>query len=132
MATAPVKSEATLVLRLRRSRSRARDAAAAEVVALLRDLGGHVVQGGPLSEVSGVAWVGLDEDAASEALGRLRALGYSERVDLVRAADQVDPAIAYPRARWKRTDIVLVEVYNEPDELLRELAPDRRSFLLEC
>ncbi len=132
MNTSQLKSEAMLVLRLRRSRNKAREAAAAEVVALLRDLGGHAVRGGPLSDLPGVAWVALDEDAISDALGRLRALGYTERVELVRPADQADPGVAFPRTRWRRSDVVLIEVYNEPDELLREQAPDRRSFLLEC
>ncbi len=132
MDASNVKSEATLVLRLRRSRNKARDAAAAEIVALLRDRGAHALRGGPLSDVSGVTWVAVDEDAITDSLGRLRALGYTERVELVRPADRVDPAIPFPTTRWKRSDVALVEVYQEPDALLREHAPDRRSFLLEC
>src|SRR5215469_8929795 len=59
MVAHPPDAEATLVQRLRRSRLRAREAAVAEVVALLRGLGAHSTPGGPLSEVGGVAWVAL-------------------------------------------------------------------------
>jgi hypothetical protein len=130
---APEAAEATLVLRLRRSRRKARDAATSEVAALLRDVGGRVLRGGPLSEVSGVAWVSFAEPATPEVLGRLRNLGYSEAVELVRPAEEVDdPEGGFARARWKGRDVALVPVYGESDEVLRAHAPDRRSFLLEC
>jgi SAM-dependent methyltransferase len=122
-----------LVLHLRRSRRRARDAAVAEVAALFGDRGGRALRGGPLSEVSGVAWVGLDDTPASVIAERLAFLGYTEAVDLVRPADQVgDTDDAWLRARWKGRDVVLVPVYAESDDAWRAGAPDQRSFLLEC
>ncbi len=131
--TLPDRTEATLVLHLRRSRRKARDAAVAEVAALLSDRGGHALPGGPLSEVSGVAWVGLDETPAAVIAGRLRSLGYTRAVELVRPAAAVaDPDAAWHRAWWRGRDVVLVPVYEESDDALRAGAPDRRSFLLEC
>ena len=129
----PTPSDATLLLRLRRSRRKAVDAAAAEVAALLRPVGGHVLRGGPLSEVPGVAWVGFTEDAVTDVAQRLDRLGYSESVELVRRTDDVKEAgRRYQQVHWKGKDVVLVPVYREADEELREEAPDRRSFLLQC
>lgn len=124
---------ATLVLHLRPSRRKARDAAVAEVVALLRDIGGHPLRGGPLSEVSGVAWAGLDENGIAKLRDRLQHLGYVESIDLVRPDEDIDdPDEAFTRARWKRRDVVMVPIYTEPDEVMRASAPDQRPFLLEC
>lgn len=121
------------MLRLRNSRRKARDAAVAEVAALFGDRRGRALRGGPLSEVSGVAWVGLDDTPVSVIAERLASLGYTSSVELVRPADTVDDADeAWPRARWKGRDVVLVPVYAEPDDAFRAGAPDRRSFLLEC
>src|SRR5260370_192047 len=108
MDASNVKSEATLVLRLRRSRNKARDAAAAEVVALLRDRGAHALRGGPLSDVSGVTWVAVDEDAITDSLGRLPAPGYPRRVALVPPADRCDPPIPFPPPRGPPTPLPLM------------------------
>ena len=120
--------EAMLVLRLRRSRQKARVAAAAEVASLLHDLGGKPARGGPLSEVAGTAWVTFAAQAQAEAFGRLARLGYSERVDVVTSAGDSSDEIV----RWKRQDAALRCVYQEDANDLRSFAPDRRSFLLEC
>jgi hypothetical protein len=131
--SAPNAPEATLVLHLRRSRRKARDAAVAEVAALVGHRGGRSLGGGPLSEGSGVAWLALDDTPATLIAERLRFLGYTNAVELVRPADEVeDPDEAWPRARWKGRDVILVPVYAEPDDALRTGAPDQRSFLLEC
>jgi hypothetical protein len=125
-------AEATFVLRLRRSRLRAREAAVAEVVAMLRDLGAHSTAGGPLSEVGGVAWVALPAGNLAEATRRLSRLGYSGAVDLVRPPEAVPAESRSPSVRWRRVDFSLVRAYEESDERLRASAPDRRTFLLEC
>lgn len=122
---------ATLVLHLRASRRRARQAAVAEVVALLRDGGAHSAHGGPLAEHRGIAWVSIDESAVTEVSERLQRLGYSERVELVRPAEEVH-GHALTRVRWKGRAVALVPVFDEPDAVMRRDAPDRRSFLLEC
>lgn len=120
----------TLVLHLRRGRRRAKTAASAEACALLRDLDPAPASGGPLSEVAGVIWVTVPAANARCAAERVRRLGYTEAVDLVVPASQTtDPA---PVVRWRKQDVALVRVYEESDASLRDDAPDRRSFLLEC
>jgi hypothetical protein len=123
---------ATLVLHLRPSRKKAREAACAELVALLRGLDAREAKGGPLSEVSGVAWVDLPATNFAPALGRLERLGYSGRVELVVAGDEIDDDVPVRSVRWKRQDMGLVAVYDEADSAFREEAPDARDFLLEC
>jgi hypothetical protein len=129
MALDGTASEQTLVLRLRRSRRKARVAAAAEVACLLVDAGGRPAAGGPLSTVAGTAWVTYAADDGQEVLSRLTRLGYSESVDLV-----VGPGEGGSKEtiRWRGREIALRRVYQEGDEELRAQAPDRRSFLLEC
>jgi hypothetical protein len=122
--------EATMVLYLRRARSRARTVAAAEAAALMRGLGASIARGGPLAEQRGIAWLRVPESNVSLACARLRRLGYCEAVDLVRSPADA-PANA-SRVRWKRSECALVAVYREPDDSLRAAAPDRREFLLEC
>lgn len=122
---------ATLVLQLRPSRRKAREAAVAEALALLRGLDAREAAGGPLSEVAGVRWVNVTTDHLSTALERLKGIGYVGSVQLVESIeDDSDEAVA--SLRWKRRPIVLVPVYEEVDTALRPLAPDARPFLLEC
>jgi hypothetical protein len=126
--------ERALVLHLRPSRRKAREAAMAEVATVLEDLGGRPLPGGPLSEVAGVAWVAVGPAPRARIAGRVAQLGYTEAVDLVVPAAEVegDPEATWTRARWRGEDVVLVPVHAEPPETLRAEAPDRRSFLLEC
>ncbi|MFI5351557.1 MAG: TRM11 family SAM-dependent methyltransferase [Candidatus Binatales bacterium] len=126
----------TLVLRLRAARRKAREAALAEMLAVLRGLDAHRSAGGPLSDQPGVAWASLPEPNLETALGRLSGLGYTEAVELVTPPGKAD-ANSQARTkpiitRWKGRDVALVRVYEESDQSLRANAPDRRSFLLEC
>lgn len=132
MVASSPDAETTLVLRLRPSRVRARDAAVAEVVALLRDLGAHPASGGPLSEVRGVTWVAVPTANLEAAGRRLSRLGYTGSVDLVRPREEVAGQPNATIVRWKRADVALLRLYEESDERLRAGAPDRRTFLLEC
>lgn len=126
-----MSSDATLVLRLRPSRRKAREAAVAEVLALLRGLDARA-SSGPLSEVSGVAWVALPEANLKSAIRRLRPLGYTGSIDLVAPLENVSPRDRLQTTRWKGREFALVRLYEESDEVLRTNAPDRRTFLLEC
>jgi hypothetical protein len=141
---------AMLVLHLRASRRRARAAATAEALGLLEDLEPGAPPGGPLSELGGTAWVTVPRHHLKLALARLVRLGYTEAVDLVeppagaagaRAGDAGPgpPAVgarggggAPPAVRWRRRWWQAVRVYQADEATLRERAPDRRPFLLEC
>ncbi len=126
------------MLRLRAARRKAREAAFAEMLAVLRGLDARRGAGGPLSDEPGVAWVSLPEPNLETALRRLSRLGYTEAVEVVTPLGKIDldlpgrPRIKPIITRWKRRDVALVRVYEESDQSLRANAPDRRAFLLEC
>jgi len=126
----------TLVLRLRAARRKAREAALAEVLAVLRGLDAHRGAGGPLADQPGVAWVSLPEPNLETALRRFSGLGYTEAVELVAPLEEIAQRSKLPAkpivARWKGRDVALVRVYEESNQSLRAQAPDRRAFLLEC
>jgi SAM-dependent methyltransferase len=129
----PETAELVLVLQLHTARKRARAAAEAEVVTLLEGLGARRLPGGPLADMSGVAWVGVKKASLDVLRGRLRQVGYST---LIRVAEPLE-AIGgeeptWARARWKGGDYVLRPVFSESRSELQRDAPDRRGFLLEC
>ena len=108
-----------LVLRLRPSRRKAREAAVAEVLAVLRGLDARAAPGGPLSDIPGVAWVTLPEENVRSAAGRLRGLWYTAAVELATPLKDVGPQDKPLVARWKGRDVALVRVYEESDDSLR-------------
>lgn len=126
-------SERALVLQLRTARRKARSAAVAEVVALVEDLGGRALSGGPLSEVAGTAWVAVKSSSIDELSSRISALGYSSSVRLAVPEEEAESRDeSWSRVRWRGRSHVLQPVYNEPTADMQAEAPDRRSFLLEC
>lgn len=130
-ATRPDVDVGTLVLRLRASRAKARQAAVAELSAVLRGLDPTATSGGPLSEVAGVTWVNVPAANLPLALDRVNRLGYTNSVRVVRPRAE-DVENVGEHVRWRRRDVALMPVYEEPDEGLQRNAPDVRSFLLEC
>src|ERR1700683_192383 len=126
------KSERILVLKLRASRSKAREVAVAEVVAMLRGLGARAASGRPMSEVPAVAWVAIPDANLESAIGRLRGIGYTESIDLVTPLEDLNPRDRPQLTRWKGRGVALLRLYEESDESIRANAPDRRTFLLEC
>jgi len=128
----PTGEEAIFILYVRPGRRKAKKVAAAEVIALLRDLGATSSKGGPLSEVRGVAWVGLPIENVTTACSRIARLGYSSAVDLVQPLASNLVTGTETVVTWKRHEVALVRIYEESDEQLRDLAPDRRTFLLQC
>jgi hypothetical protein len=119
---------AMLVLHLRPSRRRARAAATAEALGLLGDLDPAAPGGGPLSELGGVVWVTVPRPRLRPALARLDHLGYTRAVDLVEPCGDADPAAI----RWRRRSWRALRVHQADEAMLRQRAPDRRPFLLEC
>ena len=119
-----------LVLQLWPARARARKAAVAEAVALLRDLGATPRPGGPMGNRSGVVWVEIPTAALEAASGRLPRLGYSVTASALLPSTEV--ASRDIRVRWRGRDHVLRVVHDADPEVLRARAPDRRTFLLEC
>jgi len=126
------ESERVLVLQLHEARKKARAAAVAEVATLLEDIGGRPLIGGPLSEVSGIAWVAVNATPISELAKRITLLGYSASVRIAVPEREAVADVSGAHTRWKGTDYVLQPIYDEPIDELQKEAPDRRSFLLEC
>lgn len=128
----PGADAAMLVLHLRASRRKARAAATAEALGLLEDLEPSVPSGGPLSELSGTAWVTVPRRHLKPALARLGRLGYTAAVDLVEPHDGAGEGGPDRRTvRWRRRWWQAVRVHQADEAMLRERAPDRRRFLLE-
>ena len=130
-------NEALLICHLRPARRKARAVAAAEALALLRDLGPSAPPVGPLAERGGVFWVALPAGALTAALPRLPRLGYARAVDLLEPTDVRSGeretrgrAPAEP-VRWRGGTWRPARVYEEDAAALRERAPDRRAFALE-
>jgi len=120
-------------MHLRPARNKARTAATAEALQLLGDLGVSALNGGPLSEQGSLFWISIPPAHISEAKRRLPRLGYTYAVDLVRLAETAEDSPPEERrlVRWRRKTYELVRVYEENAEAMREMAPDRRSFLIQ-
>lgn len=123
---------AHLVFYLRTARCKAREAAIAEALCLLRDLDPAAPSGGPLSERGKLFWVDVPTDALAQVQSRLPRLGYTVAVDLLEPAQPAAPARrAGQVVRWRGKHYNLSRIYEEDPEAMRERAPDRRLFQLE-
>lgn len=131
------QDSAVLIFHLRRARNKARDAATAEVVSLLADLQPRLLPGGPLSEQGGLFWIACPMSLLSRLESRLPRLGYTTAVDLVQPIaegnqESTPTSLSEERrVRWKRRDHRIIRLYEENSEVIREMSPDRREFLLE-
>lgn len=125
-----MNTERTFILYLRPARCKAREAATVEALCLLHDLKPTALPGGPLSEQGSIVWVAVPDGATRQAVERFPLLGYTQAVDLVE-----QPLIHgedKPRmVRWRGQSWHLVRMYEEDAAMLREQAPDRRTFYLE-
>ena len=126
-----LEDRVTLILWLRRSRSKARALALEEVGAILEEFDCQPARGGPLSEVPGTAWVTVRRTRPSLVRAAIGSLGYTRRVGFVHFL-QDDEEPAADTLRWKRRPIRLIPVYEESDSILSSRAPHKRSFRLEC
>jgi hypothetical protein len=120
-----------LIFHLREARRKARGAAVAEALSLLRDLQAIAPESGPLSERSGLFWISFPRDALDQAIERLPRLGYTEAVDVLERVTSTRRKSASEQVRWRGENYKLVRVYQEETEVIREQAPDRRVFLIE-
>lgn len=123
-----------LLLHLRAARRRAREAAAAEALALLHDLGPRLAPGGPLAERGGVLWLTVPDEHLAAVCGRLPRLGYTEAADLLVPAGERSPVPPLEEGgpvRWRHRSWHLAGVHREDPDEQRDRAPDRRTFRLE-
>jgi hypothetical protein len=126
-----------LICHLRTARRKARDAAVAEVLCLIRDLGAAPAKGGPLSDRPGTFWITLPEAARDQAIARLPRLGYTAAVDLLdpipgpTGAGHPSRGLAADVIRWRGDWFRLQRIYDDDRDALRGQAVDRRTFLLE-
>ena len=116
-----------LILRLRATRSHARALAVAETVAALAHLGCAPEPGGPLSEQRQIAWVSIDQDKVDALPDEIPPLGYVSTIDVLESPYR-DGGVS---VRWKGRSYRLRRCYADDTEELRELAPDRRTFVLD-
>lgn len=122
---------ALLICTIREARRKARAAATAEALCLLRDLQPTAPYRGPLAERGGVFWIALPRDALDRAADRLPRLGYTQAVDVLVDTAGARRSSGSDHVRWKQRDYRLMRVYAEDTEAARDLAPDRRTFVLE-
>lgn len=128
----PDHSDVLIVCHTRESRNRATKVAQAEIMALTRDLGASLQNGGPLSEVRGVFWVTLPKRGLVTALDRTGHLGYTAAIDLIvpLPKEKATKEARNEVVRWRKRDYLRVRAYQEDAEAMRESAPDRREFRL--
>jgi 16S rRNA G966 N2-methylase RsmD len=125
-----------LIFYVRAARRKARAVARREALSLLRDLDVVASSGGPLSEQGGVFWISVPVAALETVIARLHRLGYTCAVDLLETEQgDSESALRAQKAQvqlvsWQRKLYRLVRVYEEDAQLMREGAPDRRTFLL--
>jgi len=75
-------------------------------------------------------WVTIPEENDATAQSRLKRLGYTCAVDIVRDLPK-NRAKPETITKWRGRNVELVRIYEESDDRLRESAPDHRTFLLE-
>lgn len=118
------------VFHLRPARKKARPAAVAEALGLLRDLTPTAPVSGPLAEQGGVFWIEVPEAAQEEAIRRLPHLGYTVAVDLMEEAHGVRKTQRNQLVPWRKREYWALRMYTEDAEAARAAAPDRRTFWL--
>lgn len=124
--------EIVLALHQRKARLHAKMVAQAEALRLLVGLGPRVLDRGPLVEERVRLWIALPLAEAVEAARRFASLGYTERVDALLPIDA--PELPFPSSgviRWNRQPLKRLELVREDPRVIRESAPDQRTFLLE-
>lgn len=118
-----------LICHIREARSKAVNAARAEILALLRNYDVQPSNHGPLSDQPAVFWIEVPDHLLPVAEQRFPLLGYISSIDILEAA---------PTGSSRRNDIfryhgkpyVVRRIFREDEELIRSESPDKREFLL--
>ena len=126
-----------LIFYLWPARRRARAVALAEALSLLGDLHARASEKGPLSEQGGLFWIRLPAENLEAARVRLARSGYTAAVDWLEPVSE--PVGHKKRVRGAAKDALQWHhrwyrrhrLFEEDPEVVREGAPDRRTFLLE-
>lgn len=120
---------AQLVCHVRTGRKKAIEAAAMEMLCLLRDLSPERCRGGPFASQGGVFWIQIAEASLDEAMHRFSRLGYTRAIDRLELITRSQ--LKKTRSvRWRKHYYRVVRVYEEDSSLLRAQAPDRREFVI--
>jgi SAM-dependent methyltransferase len=125
-------SDTCLIFHTRPARVKAKAAAEAEALSLLAGLDPRALTGGPLSDRRGTFWLALAADQIDAAEALLPRLGYTIAVDALEPI--AEGAFSTRRAdhlRWNRRPYQVIRLYEEDPDAARDLAPDRREFVLE-
>jgi SAM-dependent methyltransferase len=125
-------SDTCLIFHTRPARIRAKAAAEAEALSLLAGLHPRALTGGPFSDRRGTFWLALTADSIDAAEALLPRLGYTVAVDALEPiAEGVFSARRADHVRWNKRPSQAIRLYEEDPDAARDLAPDRREFVLE-
>jgi hypothetical protein len=119
-----------LVFRQPNARRKATHVAPEEALQLLRHLGARVEIRGPFGTQTGLFYLALPANSLNGARSLLSHLGYTESVQRVVMVGEKPRQRNAEVLRWKGKYYSLETVYEANKEQLREMAPDRREFVL--
>ncbi len=129
--------ETLLIFHLWPARRKARAVALAEVLSLLGDLQARASEKGPLAEQEGLFWVLLPSEHLEAARVRLPRIGYTAAVDWLEPMAEPGGRSKHMRGmpedavQWRHRWYRRHRLFEEDAGIIREGAPDRRTFLLE-
>jgi SAM-dependent methyltransferase len=123
--------ETLLIFYLWPARRKARAVALAEALSLLGGLHARASEKGPLSEQGGLFWILLPSEHLEAARARLPRSGYTAAVDWLEPLPEQGGHSRYMRGMPRDAVQWRHRLLAEDAEIIREGAPDRRTFLLE-
>ena len=125
--------EILLLFTIRKQRTKSRQLAIAETLALLNDLKPDVLPGGPKGDMPGVFWMTLDEQHMAEAILRFPRLGLSYIVETLEPIPESQWRRNTPTlVRWRGEPFKIVRLYQESAEFMVRHSPNERTFYLDA